>query len=111
MEKKHIAKIVQYWEHRANLEKEISQLKAKYYNVGDLTDSEEDEWGYKLTNKGYIRANRRIEEKIEVINERIKKLDTAYEKWLWDKLGLELNDREQDEFTYNLLNNGIKLTN
>lgn len=109
MEEKHIAKIVQYWEHRANLEKEVRQLKAKYYYIEDLTDSEEDEWGYKQTNMGYKRANRRIDEKIEVLEERIKKLDVAYEKWLWDKLGLELNDREQDEFTYNLLNNGIKL--
>jgi len=109
MEEKHIAKIVQYWDHRANLEKEIRQLKAKYYYIEELTDSEEDEWGYKQTNMGYKRANRRIDEKIEVLEERIKKLDIAYEKWLWDKLGLELNDREQDEFTYNLLNNGIKI--
>ena len=109
MEEKHIAKIVQYWNHRANLEKEICQLKAKYYYIEELTDSEEDEWGYKQTNMGYKKANRRIDEKIEVLEERIKKLDIAYEKWLWDKLGLELNDREQDEFTYNLLNNGIKI--
>ena len=91
------------------MEKEIRQLKAKYYYIEELTDSEEDEWGYKQTNMGYKRANRRIDEKIEVLEERIKKLDVAYKKWLWNKLGLELNDREQDEFTYNLLNNGIKL--
>lgn len=107
---KQIAKIVQYWEHRENLETEIRQIDAKYYRVDDLTDDEDDEWGYKATNKGYIRANRRFDAQKDELRERIEKLDAAYEKWLSEKVGLELNDRDQDEFTYNLLNNGVKLT-
>lgn len=102
-----IAKIVQYWEHRENLEKEIRQINAKYYRIDDLTDDEDDEWGYKATNKGYKRANMRFEAQKEEIRERIEKLDAAYEKWLSEKVGLELNDRTQDEFTYNLINNGV----
>jgi len=102
-----IAKIVQYWEHRENLEKEIRQIDAKYYCIDDLTDDEDDEWGYKATNNGYKRANRRFEAQKEEIRERIEKLDAAYEKWLSEKVGLELNDRTQDEFTYNLINNGV----
>jgi len=105
-----IAKIVQYWEHRENLEKEISQIQAKYYRVDELTDDEEDDWRYKATNKGYVRANRRLDAQIDELRERIVKLDAAYEKWLNEKVGLELRDRDQDEFTYNLLNNGVKIT-
>lgn len=107
---KQIAKIVQYWEHRENLETEIRQINAKYYRIDDLTDDEDDEWGYKLTNKGYVRANRRFEAQKDELRERIEKLDAAYEKWLSEKVGLELRDRTQDEFTYNLLNNGVKIT-
>lgn len=111
---KQIAKIVQYWEHRENLEKEIRQIDAKYYRVDEFTDNEEDEWdalwGYKATNKGYVRANMRFEAQKDELRERIKKLDAAYEKWLNEKIGLELRDRDQDEFTYNLLNNGVKIS-
>ncbi len=104
-----IIKINKYWEHRENLKKEIRQIKAKYYNVADLTDNEDDDWGYIKTNNGYKLANRRLEAQIDELKERIKKLDAAYEKWLNEKVGLELNDRDQDEFTYNLLNNGINI--
>ena len=103
---KQIAKIVQYWEHRENLETEIRQINAKYYRIDDLTDDDDDEWV-----KGLVRAaHRRFETQKDELRERIEKLDAAYEKWLSEKVGLELRDREQDEFTYNLLNNGVKIT-
>ena len=41
-----IAKIVQYWEHRENLETEIRQINAKYYRIDDLTDDEDDDMAF-----------------------------------------------------------------
>ncbi len=103
---KQIAKIVQYWQHREHLESEISDYISNYHTDADYSH---DDWGFKKTAYGYQRANIQHEYHIDELKDRISKLDAAYEKWLHDKVGLLLNDRDQDEFTYNLLNNGTKI--
>lgn len=103
-----IAKILQYWEHRQNLEKEIRQLRAKYLYIEDLTDDEDDdECVYKAENKKAMQANLQITNQIVEINTRIEKIDAGYKKWLHEKIRTSLNDRALDEFSYNLIHNGI----
>jgi hypothetical protein len=94
-----IAKIIQYWEKRENLENQIR----------DLEKIEPSGYEYKFTDSGFIVADRQIDEQKEELAERIEKLGATYEKWLKEKVGLKLKDRDQDEFTYNLLNNGVSL--
>lgn len=97
-----IAEIVQYWEQRESLEKEILQLAEK--------SASDEGREYKLTASGFKRANRQIDAQIEELKEQMEKLNADYEKWVIDVLGLELGDRDQDEFTYNLLNTGVKIS-
>lgn len=104
---KQIARIEKYWKQREMIEKKISQI--RYYCIDELTDDGNDEWGRKATIDRYKMANKRIEAKKYELIERIADLDADYNKWLRDRVGLELNDNTQDEFTYNLINNGIKI--
>lgn len=96
---KQIAKIIQYWEKRENLENQIRILEKIERKV----------YAYKFIDSEDIVEDREFDEQKEELAERIEKLDAAYEKWLEEKVGLKLNDRDQDEFTYNLLNNGVSL--
>jgi archaellum component FlaC len=96
-----IAIIVQYWKDREDLENEIQQLK-------ETSKKQEYKWTgreFKWISTGFKKASKKIEE-LEV---QIEKLDTEYEKWLNDEVGLELHDRNQSEFIYNIINNGIML--
>lgn len=96
---KQIAKIIQYWEKRESLENQIQNLEKIERSV----------YAYKFIDSEDIVEDREFDEQKEELAERIEKLDAAYEKWLEEKVGLKLNDRDQDEFTYNLLNNGVSL--
>jgi hypothetical protein len=96
-----IANIVQYWKDRENLENEIQRLK-------ELSNEQEYKFTgreFKWTASGFKRTPKKIEE----LEEQIEKLDAEYEKWLNDEVGLELNNHDQDEFVYNIINNGIML--
>jgi archaellum component FlaC len=108
MKEKHITKILQYWEKISELEKDIRQLKAKYVYVDPYRHDEWSELYNEDTERG-VRYNKKIKEEIDKIKHNINKLEATYEKWLMDKLNLKLNDRNQDEFVYNLINSGIIL--
>lgn len=94
-------KICKYWVIINKLNYKLSNFnKSKYTYCSEYSDEE--------TILKYIENNNRIDNEYKEIKEKLDYYEKEYSNYI-NKIGFELNDKEQDEHLFNLLNNGILL--